>query len=142
MEKENRDLLLLSCIKGTKPIQLLYTVKSRTTEIPKKYSWVEGLANYFKYRNFIKKKKRLSRKLVLTREEPINIDPTKVYYVKTNKEVTIDDLKLEEKDLSISFSSDMMGDNVVFDLEKGEITLKTIPKSLQQQLAKYIKQSS
>ncbi len=47
-----------------------------------------------------------------------------------------------EKDLSISFSSDMMGDNVVFDLEKGEITLKTIPKSLQQQLAKYIKQSS
>jgi len=44
-----------------------------------------------------------------------------------------------EKDLSISFSSDMMGDNVIFNPESGELTLKEIPKSLQQQLAKYLK---
>jgi len=44
-----------------------------------------------------------------------------------------------EKDLSISFSSDMMGDNVIFNQETGELTLKAIPKSLQQQLAKYLK---
>jgi nucleoid-associated protein len=43
-----------------------------------------------------------------------------------------------EKDLSISFSSDMMGDNVIFNPESGELTLKAIPKSLQQQLAKYL----
>ncbi|MGX5175071.1 nucleoid-associated protein [Aliikangiella sp. IMCC44653] len=45
-----------------------------------------------------------------------------------------------EKDLSISFSSDMMGDNVLYDPEKGELTLKVVPKSLKQQLAKYLKQ--
>jgi len=44
-----------------------------------------------------------------------------------------------EKDLSISFSSDMMGENVIFDAESGELTLKVVPKSLQQQLAKYLK---
>ena len=43
-----------------------------------------------------------------------------------------------EKELSISFSSDMMGGNVVFDPQSGELSLKTIPKSLQQQLAKYL----
>ena len=46
-----------------------------------------------------------------------------------------------EKDLSISFSSDMMGENVMFNSETGELTLKSIPKSLKQQLAKYLKQS-
>ncbi len=46
-----------------------------------------------------------------------------------------------EKDLSISFSSDMMGENVVFNSETGELILKTIPKALQQQLAKYLNQS-
>ncbi|MET1254413.1 nucleoid-associated protein [Aliikangiella maris] len=45
-----------------------------------------------------------------------------------------------EKDLSISFSSDMMGDNVIFNPESGELILKSIPKALQQQLAKYLKQ--
>ncbi len=43
-----------------------------------------------------------------------------------------------EKDLSISFSSDMMGENVVYNPESGELTLKQIPKSLQQQLSKYL----
>jgi len=46
-----------------------------------------------------------------------------------------------EKDLSISFSSDMMGENVMFNPETGELTLKSIPKSLKQQLAKYLKHS-
>ncbi|WP_444996985.1 nucleoid-associated protein [Aliikangiella sp. IMCC44359] len=46
-----------------------------------------------------------------------------------------------EKDLSISFSSDMMGENIIFNQESGELTLKSIPKSLQQQLAKYLKQA-
>lgn len=44
-----------------------------------------------------------------------------------------------EKDLSISFSSDMMGENVIFDPESGELTLKMVPKSLKQQIAKYLK---
>lgn len=44
-----------------------------------------------------------------------------------------------EKDLSISFSSDMMGENVIFNPQTGELTLKEIPKSLQQQLSKYLK---
>ncbi len=44
-----------------------------------------------------------------------------------------------EKDLSISFSSDMMGDNVIYNEESGELILKSVPKSLQQQLAKYLK---
>ena len=46
-----------------------------------------------------------------------------------------------EKDLSISFSSDMMGDRVVYDADSGELTLRKIPKSLQQQLAKYLKKT-
>ncbi|TQV85396.1 nucleoid-associated protein [Aliikangiella coralliicola] len=44
-----------------------------------------------------------------------------------------------EKDLSISFSSDMMGENVIYNPESGELTLKLVPKSLKQQLAKYLK---
>jgi len=44
--------------------------------------------------------------VVLTREEPLSIDPDKVYYVKTSKEVTVEDLKLEEKDLSINIIDD------------------------------------
>jgi len=44
-----------------------------------------------------------------------------------------------EKDLSISFSSDMMGENVIYDADNGELILKKIPKSLQQQLSKYLK---
>lgn len=43
-----------------------------------------------------------------------------------------------EKDLSISFSSDMMGENVIYNPESGELTLKSVPKSLQQQIAKYL----
>jgi len=44
-----------------------------------------------------------------------------------------------EKDLSISFSSDRMGDNIVFDQKSGSLTFKQVPKSLQAQLAKYLK---
>ncbi|MCW9018385.1 MAG: nucleoid-associated protein [Kangiellaceae bacterium] len=43
-----------------------------------------------------------------------------------------------EKDLSISFSSDMMGENVIYNPETGELTLKEVPKSLKQQLSKYL----
>jgi len=45
-----------------------------------------------------------------------------------------------EKDLSISFSSDRMQDDIVFDSETGSLTFKSVPKSLQVQLAKYFKQ--
>lgn len=44
-----------------------------------------------------------------------------------------------EKDLSISFSSDRMDDNITFDPESGSLTFKQVPKSLQAQLAKYLK---
>jgi len=43
-----------------------------------------------------------------------------------------------EKDLSISFSSDRMEDNITFDPESGSLTFKQVPKSLQAQLAKYL----
>jgi len=43
-----------------------------------------------------------------------------------------------EKDLSISFSSDRMEDNITFDTETGSLTFKQVPKSLQAQLAKYL----
>jgi nucleoid-associated protein len=44
-----------------------------------------------------------------------------------------------EKDLSISFSSDRMDDNISFDPQSGSLTFKQVPKSLQAQLAKYLK---
>lgn len=44
-----------------------------------------------------------------------------------------------EKDLSISFSSDRMEDNITFNPETGSLTFKQVPKSLQAQLAKYLK---
>ncbi len=44
-----------------------------------------------------------------------------------------------EKDLSISFSSDRMDDNISFNPETGSLTFKQVPKSLQAQLAKYLK---
>lgn len=44
-----------------------------------------------------------------------------------------------EKDLSISFSSDRMDDNITFNPESGSLTFKQVPKSLQAQLAKYLK---
>jgi nucleoid-associated protein len=44
-----------------------------------------------------------------------------------------------EKDLSISFSSDRMEDNITFDPESGSLTFTQVPKSLQAQLAKYLK---
>ncbi len=45
-----------------------------------------------------------------------------------------------EKDLSISFSSDRMQQDIVFNPDTGSLTFKSVPKSLQIQLAKYFKQ--
>jgi len=47
-----------------------------------------------------------------------------------------------EKDLSISFSSDRMEDNITFDSESGSLTFKQVPKSLQAQLTKYLKKQT
>jgi nucleoid-associated protein len=44
-----------------------------------------------------------------------------------------------EKDLSISFSSDRIDDNITFNPETGSLTFQQVPKSLQAQLAKYLK---
>jgi DNA repair exonuclease SbcCD nuclease subunit len=44
--------------------------------------------------------------IILTREEPITINSEKCYYVKPGKEITTEDLLLEEKDLSIDIVSD------------------------------------
>ena len=65
-------------------------------EVGPRYIWVDG--------DF----KELPRNedIILTREEPIEIDPDKVYYVRTGKEVTPEDLKMESKDLSIDIVED------------------------------------
>ncbi|NVJ60407.1 MAG: nucleoid-associated protein [Gammaproteobacteria bacterium] len=47
-----------------------------------------------------------------------------------------------DKNLSISFSSDMFGDNIVFDEQSDELILKHIPKSLKAQLTRYLKKKS
>ena len=47
-----------------------------------------------------------------------------------------------EKDLSISFSSDQMEQNIVFSPEDGSLTFKQVPKSLQAQLATYLKKQN
>jgi len=47
-----------------------------------------------------------------------------------------------EKDLSISFSSDRMDDNIIYDEDSGSLTFKQVPKSLQAQLAKYLRKQS
>ncbi|PWK43619.1 nucleoid-associated protein [Pleionea mediterranea] len=44
-----------------------------------------------------------------------------------------------DKNLSISFSSEMFGDNIVFDEDSDELIVKHIPKSLKAQLTRYIK---
>ncbi len=44
-----------------------------------------------------------------------------------------------DKNLSISFSSEMFGDNIVFDEQSDELIVKHIPKSLKAQLTRYIK---
>lgn len=44
--------------------------------------------------------------IILTREEPLTIDPNKVYYVKAGKEITVEDLKLEARDLGIDIVED------------------------------------
>lgn len=41
-----------------------------------------------------------------------------------------------DQNMSISFSSDMYGNNIVYDEESGTLTIKQIPKSLKQQLLK------
>jgi nucleoid-associated protein len=42
-----------------------------------------------------------------------------------------------DKYMSISFSSRLFGDNVVFDANSGELTLKKVPKSLRNQIRKH-----
>jgi nucleoid-associated protein len=42
-----------------------------------------------------------------------------------------------DKNVSISFSSRLFGDNIVYDANSGELTLKKIPKSLRTQIRKY-----
>lgn len=44
-----------------------------------------------------------------------------------------------DKNLSISFSSEMFGDNIIFDENEDQLILKQIPKSLKAQLTRYIK---
>jgi hypothetical protein len=45
-------------------------------------------------------------RIVITREEPIDIDPDKVYAVRPKKEITVEDLVMEEKDLTIDILED------------------------------------
>jgi len=42
-----------------------------------------------------------------------------------------------DKYMSISFSSRLFGDNVVFDANSGELTLKKVPKSLRNQIRRH-----
>ena len=66
------------------------------SEVGDRYIWIDGK---------FKKLPEL-RDIVLTREEPTIIDPDKCYYVKTGKEITVEDLAMEEKDLSIDILED------------------------------------
>jgi DNA repair exonuclease SbcCD nuclease subunit len=45
-------------------------------------------------------------RIVITREEPIDIDPDKVYAVRPKKEITVDDIEMAEKDLTIDILED------------------------------------
>ncbi len=42
-----------------------------------------------------------------------------------------------DKNMSISFSADMFGENIVYDEQAGTLTIKEIPKSLRQQFQKH-----
>jgi hypothetical protein len=44
--------------------------------------------------------------VLLLREEPVIIDESKAYYIKTAKEVSIDDIQMESKDLKIDILAD------------------------------------
>jgi nucleoid-associated protein len=47
-----------------------------------------------------------------------------------------------DKNLSISFSSEMFGNNIVFDEQEDQLVFKQIPKSLKAQLTRYLKKQS
>lgn len=57
--------------------------------------------------------------IILTREEPLVIDPDKCYYVKTGKEVTVEDVRLEAKDLSIDIIDSFWEAAVAHGFDKG-----------------------
>jgi hypothetical protein len=76
-------------------IHLGSVVPHTIAEIGPRYYWLNGLSDL-----------DYGDDLILTREEPDIIDPDKVYYIKPKKEVTLDDLKMEEKDLTIDILED------------------------------------
>jgi nucleoid-associated protein len=65
----------------------------------------------------------------------------------TKKEIYTDRASLKkyvrffgrDKNLSISFSSEMIGENIVFDESEDQLIVKQIPKSLKAQLTRYLK---
>ena len=83
---------------GNTFIHLGSVVPHTITEVGKRYVWLDGDLKELQHNDDI----------ILTREEPLEIDPNKVYYVKTGKEITLEDLKMEAKDLGIDIVEDFM----------------------------------
>ena len=81
---------------GNNFVHLGSVVPHTIAELGPRYYWLDG--------EFLKIP--VAEDIVLTREEPLNIDPDKCYYIKTGKEVTTEDLKLESKDLTVDIISD------------------------------------
>ncbi len=83
---------------GNTFIHLGSVVPHTIAELGPRFVWVDGELKELQHNDDI----------ILTREEPVYIDPDKVYYVKTGKEVTVEDLKMEAKDLNIDILEDFM----------------------------------
>jgi len=85
-------------------------VQHTIAETGPRFIWVDGGFKELQHNDDI----------ILTREEPLHIDPDKVYYIKTGKEVTVEDLKLESKDLNIDILEDfkVKAKEAGFDIEK------------------------
>lgn len=78
-------------------IHLGSVVPHTIAEVGPKYYWYNGL-----------KEIELGDDIIIAREEPDVIDPDKVYYIRPKKEVTTEDLKLEDKDLTIDIMEDFI----------------------------------
>ena len=81
---------------GNNFVHLGSIVPHTIAEVGPRYYWLDG--------KFLEIP--IAEDIVLTREEPLTIDPNKCYYIKTGKEVTTEDLKLEAKDLTIDILED------------------------------------
>jgi DNA repair exonuclease SbcCD nuclease subunit len=79
-------------------IHLGSVVPHTIAEVGERYYWCDGLH-----------KIDIGDDIILSRDEPDVIDPDKVYYIRPKKEVTVEDLAMEQKDLTIDILEDFIG---------------------------------